>query len=117
MKVKEYYEKNFQFSSGGVAGKDYRTFEKQCKKEVKQMAEEAGFTLHKFNPMHYEWTAVLERDGKFVYVHMSDVRFWGNDWYNDILIRTMAHESDWRGGHNNKCSFNQIGVVADRISK
>lgn len=114
MKVREYYKKNYSFSSGSVAGKDYRTFEKQCKKELKQMAQEAGFTLHKFSPMHYEWSAVLERNGKFVYVSMSDVRW--SEWYN-VLVRTMAHERDWRGGQNNFCPFHEIGATADKISK
>lgn len=114
MKVKDYYKKNFEFSSGGIAGEDYREFEKQCKKELKQIVGGYGFTLHKFNKNHYCWSAVLERDGKYVYVSMSDVRWF--DWYK-VLVRTMKHETDWTGGSNNHCNFDEVGMMADRLSK
>ena len=112
MTVKSYI--GYQFSSGCTTGEDYKEFEKLCKKELKSMAKKFGINAHAFHGNHYEWSAVLERNGKFVYVSMSDVRFW-NDWYGNILIRTMAHDKDWRGGSNNYCSFNKIGEMADRL--
>jgi hypothetical protein len=101
---------NHQFESSCDRTPEYVAFEKLCKKELKAQCKKAGFNLHKFYPNHFEWTAVLEKDGKFIYVSLSDVRYW--DWYNDVLIRTMAHAEDWRGGSNNKCSFDEIGKKA-----
>lgn len=109
MKVKQYI--NHQFESSCDKTPEYAAFERQCRKELKAMGKEAGFNLHAFNPNHFEWSAVLEKDGKFIYVGISDVRFW-KDWYNKVLIRTMAHAEDWRGGANNYCRFDEIGSKA-----
>ena len=107
--VKSY--KGFAFH---VGVEEYKEFEKACKRELKKQCVKYGINIHKFLSNHFEWSAVLERAGKFVYVHISDVRFWG-DWYDDVLIRTMDHPNDWRGGNNNKTSFDKIGEFADRL--
>lgn len=112
MKVKQYI--NHQFESSCDKTTEYAAFERQCRKELKAMGKEAGFNLHAFNPNHFEWSAVLEKDGKFIYVGISDVRFW-KDWYNKVLIRTMAHAEDWRGGANNYCRFDEIGSKATSL--
>lgn len=111
MKVKDYI--GIEFESGTRRTQQYINFEKQCCKELNAMIKPRGINLHKFLGNHFEWSAVLEKDGKFVYVHISDVRFW--DWYNDVLIRTMAHDTDWRGGSNHKCRFDEIGEYAERL--
>lgn len=111
MKVKEW--KSIRFESDCCRTRQYINFENQCKRELKKQLELYGINLHSFHPNHFEWSAVLERNGRFVYVHMSDVR-WGN-WYTEILIRTMAHDKDWTGGPNEYCSFDQIGSKADRM--
>ena len=109
--VKSY--KNEEFYSSCAVTEQYAEFEKACKRELKQQCVKRGINTHKFLPNHFEWSAVLEKGGKFVYVSLSDVRYW--DWYDDILIRTMKHAEDWRGGSNNTCSFDKIGEVADRL--
>ena len=109
--VKTY--RNYQFESSTIRTMEYIMFERQCKKELTAQCKKYGIKVHKFIPNHFEWSAVLEKDGKFVYVRMSDVRFW--NWYDDILIRTMEHDCDWRGGSNNSCSFDKIGETADRL--
>lgn len=111
MTVKQY--KGYAFESSCSRTPEYVAFEKQCRKELNAQVKKFGFKVHKFMPNHFEWSAVLEKDGKFIYVSISDVRFW--DWYNDVLIRTMAHDKDWTGGGNNKCSFNEIGESAERL--
>ena len=35
------------------------------------------------------------------YVSISDVRYFSDEWYNHILIRTAKDEQDYRGGFNN----------------
>ena len=113
MKVKDY--RGVCFASSTYRTEQYIEFEKTCKRELKKQCAERGINLHRFLDNHFEWSAVLEKEGKFVYVHLSDVRFW--DWYDDMLIRTMAYANDWHGGSNNKCSFNEIGEVAERLFK
>lgn len=104
---------NVEFATSTCRTQQYINFENQCRRELKKQLEVHGIKLHKFNGNHFEWSAVLEKDGKFVYVRMSDVRWW--DWYNDILIRTMAHDTDWHGGQNHKCAFDEIGKTTNKL--
>ena len=108
MKVKDY--RNVSFESSCERTPQYAEFERACKRELKKQCAERGINLHSFYGSHFEWSAVLERGGKFVYVSISDVRYW--NWYDDVLIRTMEHDKDWHGGQNNRCSFNEIGEKA-----
>ena len=91
--------------------------ERLCVEYSKKLAEENGFTLHKFNKNHYEFSAVLkhEETGKFIYVSISDVRFFPDQWYDRVLIRTMSHDKDWTGGQNNRCYWEDIGTTAKRL--
>lgn len=109
MEVKKYI--GHQFESSCMRTKEYIAFERRCKKELKDMCAKVGINVHSFNPNHFMWTAVLEKDGKFIYVSISDVRFW-NNWYNHILVRTMKHDKDWTGGSNNYCHFDEIAEKA-----
>ena len=111
MTIRQY--KGYAFESSCSRTAEYAAFEKQCKKELKEQCKKAGFNLHSFHPSHFEWFAVLEKDGKFIYVSLPDVRYW--NWYNDILIRTMAHDKDWTGGENHRCEFSEIGDTALRL--
>lgn len=111
MTIKQYQGHKFQTSCDKT--KEYADFEKQCKKELRAQCKKAGFALNKFKPNHFCWTAVLEKDGKYVYVSLPDVRFW--KWYDEVLVRTMAHDKDWSGGPNNYCSFDEIGDTATRL--
>lgn len=111
MQVKDY--QSVEFESSCMRTPEYRSFERQCKKELIQMCREFGIHVQEFKPGHFEWSAVLEKDGKFVYVSLSDVRYW--DWYNIVLIRTMADETDWHGVTNNMCHFDKIGETAERL--
>jgi hypothetical protein len=111
MTVRDY--KVFGFESACYRTPEYVAFEKQCRKELRAQCKKFGFNLHKFNPNHFAWSAVLEKNGEYVYVSLSDVRFW--KWYDEVLIRTMKHAEDWHGDINNRCSFNEIGKTADNL--
>ena len=111
MNVKNY--QGYAFESACYRTPEYVAFEKQCRKELRAQCNKHDIKIHKFYPNHFEWTAVLEKNGKYIYVSLSDVRWW--DWYNDVLIRTMAHAEDWHGGPNNRCTFAEIGDTANRL--
>lgn len=113
MKVKDW--KNVVFESSTNRTKQYILFERQCKKELIQQCEKNDLILHSFHPNHFEWSAVVRKNDKFIYIHLGDVRF--SNWYDDALVRTMAHPTDWRGGKNNKCRFDQIGEIANNLLK
>ena len=97
------------FSSGGYVGEDYKAFQKDMHADLRRQAKEAGYTLHKFKPGHYEFSAVLYDPvtARFVYVAITDVRF-NQSWYYQTLFRLMAHETDWRGGMNHTCQWPEL---------
>ena len=105
---------NHQFSTGVTPGEDYLQFQKDARADLKKQANASGFDLHQFKKNHYEFSAVLRhRDtGKFIYISISDVRFFPARWYDKVLIRTMAHDKDWTGGFNNYCRWYEIGRYA-----
>lgn len=91
---------NHEFSTGSSPGEDYKTFQREMKRDLKALCEKEGLQLHTFHPNHYEFSAVVTDGERFGYISISDVRYWKNEWFNKVLIRTMKHSKDWTGGNN-----------------
>jgi len=100
--IKEYYDHSFE-DWGGTTSEDYKTFERKYKMILKEIGNEIGLELYSFNKNHYEFSAVMKKinEEKYYYISISDVRYWKNEWFNNILYRTMSHAKDWSGGSNN----------------
>ena len=91
---------NYEFSTGCYTGEDYKTFQRKYINYLKSIAKENGWKLINVGKNHYEFSAFFKFEDKYVYLSISDVRFWQNAWYNDILIRTASSDRDYRGGNN-----------------
>lgn len=89
----------WEFSSGCTTGSDFKEFARLFKNYVlKNKPEESrivGFSIG-----HYFVSGFLEKNGKYAYFSISDVRYFPTDWYQRILIRTATHEKDYTGGSN-----------------
>ncbi|MGF7011985.1 hypothetical protein M2146_002539 [Lachnospiraceae bacterium PF1-22] len=109
----------YEFSTGSDTGSDYLKFQREARSDLKKMAEENGLKLHSFSKNHYCFSAVLKNEltGNYIYVSISDVRFFSSRWFYDILYRTMSHEKDWTGGHNMYCCWKDVGEKAKRLSE
>lgn len=59
----------------------------------------------------------IKQDNKFVYVSISDLRYWKN-WASDVLIRTADSEKDYHGHMNHRTTISDlkkaVGVLFDR---
>lgn len=108
---------NHTFSSGTDPLPDYVEFQRKMRFDLKRIAKNNNLELHSFNKNHYEFSAVLKdiHEDKFIYVSISDVRYWKNEWYNNVLIRTMEHDKDWTGGRNHYCKWEEIGMKAREL--
>lgn len=105
---------DYQFSSGRVAEKDFRSFNTKYKNAIKNLLPD-GYVIHEWIKGHYECGAIIKTtEGKFIYIHCSDVRFWVNEWFANILYRTMAHDKDWGGGRNH---FTTLFTLTKDIEK
>ena len=90
----------YEFSSGAYAGKDYLTFQTKYINYLRSMCKQNGWELIPHRN-HYEFSAFIKNtNGKCVYIAISDVRYWQDEWYDHILIRTAKDERDFRGGTN-----------------
>lgn len=110
MKLKKFLEKWYGKEIedwGGIVSDEYKQFEKEYKAVLKEFT---NFEIEKFNKNHYEFSAVLKSklNGRFYYVSISDVRYFKNEWADDILVRTMAHEKDWTGGTNERSNLKNL---------
>ena len=92
----------YEFSSGSSTGQDYKTFQTLYINLLRKLCNENGWTLANIGRNHYEFSLFIKnhRD-KYVYLSISDVRHFPNDWYKNILVRTAKSEKDYRGGSNN----------------
>lgn len=102
-----------QFSSECYSGEDYLTFERAFRTVLKDEATKGGFSLKNFLKNHYCCSAVLiDSEGRHAYVSLPDVRPTTNF---RVLYRTMQHEKDWTGGHNNYSHIEDLGENLSRL--
>ena len=88
------------FSDGSYIGNDFASFNTKYRNAIKKLLPN-GYELHDWNRNHYECSAVIKDvEGRFIYMSISDVRYFPNEWAENILIRTMKHDKDWTGGTN-----------------
>ena len=107
---------NYEFSSGGYTGEDYKTFERKYINYLRTLCKEQGWELSNPSKGHYEFSVFIRnREGNYIYVSLPDVRFWKNQWYNHILIRCTRYEKDYRGCGNNYTHLTELAQTAQRL--
>ena len=108
---------NYEFSSGCYTGEDYKSFQKKYINYLKAMCKENHWQLVNVGRNHYCFSAFIKggRENKYVYISISDVRYFSNEWYSHILIRTAQNEVDYRGGFNHYTSLDRLEVKAAEL--
>lgn len=100
---------DFQFSTGIYTGSDYITFQTKYLYFLKHMCKNNGWKLVNVNKNHYCFSAFIKsKSNKCVYLSISDVRYFDNDWYKNILVRTAKNEVDYKGGFNNYTTLDNL---------
>lgn len=113
LKAEKWFD--YEFEGYGTTTEEYEQFQRDCKSDLMKMAKDNGMELVDFSKNHFCFSAILTYDEKFVYVYVSDVRH-GN-WSSNtrVLVRTMQHIRDFRGGVNNYCSWTKVGEFARKL--
>lgn len=106
--------REWEFSSGGTTGPDFQVFAQLFKKQV-AMSLPTGAKLANFSRGHYDASGFIEREGRFVFFSISDVRHFPGDWYSNILIRTAKSLSDFTGGSNGFTNLEQFSQKVDNL--
>ena len=105
-----------EFSSGSYIGTDYKTFQTKYINYLKAMCKANHWQLVNIGRNHYCFSAFIQSSqNKFVYISISDVRYFSNEWYNHILIRTAKNEVDYRGGFNNYTTLEHLELKAAQL--
>lgn len=79
----------YEFSSGCYTGDDYKSFQTKYINYLRTMCQNNHWQLVNVGRNHYCFSAFIKSaENKCVYVSISDVRYFSDEWYNHILIRT-----------------------------
>ena len=92
---------DFEFESSSGLTKEFAQFARDFKKHIKNNLPD-NYELVNFYRGHFFCSGFIKNlaTDKFMYFSTSDVRYFRNSWYNDILIRTAEREKDYTGGRN-----------------
>ena len=92
--------RNYEFSSGCYTGQDYLSFQTKYINFLRSLCKEKGWELVNIGRNHYCFSCFMKNKDKYIYLSISDVRYFRNEWYSNILVRTAKHEKDYHGGSN-----------------
>lgn len=108
----------YEFSSGCYTGEDYKSFQTKYINYLKSVCKNNHWRLVNVGKNHYCFSAFIKSaENKCVYISISDVRYFSNEWYNHILIRTAENETDYRGGFNNYTTLSDLeGTAAELLN-
>ena len=114
--LKKYID--YEFSSGCYTGEDYKSFQTKYINYLKAMCKENHWELVNVSKNHYCFSAFIKSsENKCVYMSISDVRYFSNEWYSHILVRTAKNEVDYRGGFNNYTTLEKLDNTVARLLK
>ena len=97
----------FYFAGTGSNTAPFEVFAKDFKKFIEQNIPK-GARLIEFSLNHYTISGFIEKDYRFVYFSISDVRGF-KSWYDNILIRIAKNERDYKGGGNRYTDLENFG--------
>ena len=104
---------DYEFSSGCYTGDDYKSFQTKYINFLRSICKQNHWQLVNVGRNHYCFSAFIKSaENKCVYVSISDVRFFTNEWYNNILIRKAKNEQDYRGGFNHRTTLKELEMKA-----
>lgn len=104
---------DYEFSSGCYTGDDYKCFQTKYINFLRSICKQNHWQLVNVGRNHYCFSAFIKSaENKCVYVSISDVRFFTNEWYSNILIRKAKNEQDYYGGFNHRTTLKELEMKA-----
>ena len=104
---------DYEFSSGCYTGDDYKSFQTKYINFLRSICKQNHWQLVNVGRNHYCFSAFIKSaENTCVYISISDVRFFTNEWYNNILIRTAKNEQDYHGGFNHRTTLKELEMKA-----
>ena len=112
--IEKWFGNTFESSSGLTD--EFSSFSKDFKKHLKSIAG-IDYKLY-FSRGHFDCSGFFRniKTEKFVYFSVSDVRYFPNSWWNNVLVRKAKDEKDYTGGRNNSCQLVDLKKNIDNLS-
>lgn len=104
---------DYEFSSGCYTGDDYKSFQTKYINYLRSICKQNHWQLVNVGRNHYCFSVFIKSaENKCVYISISDVRFFTNEWYSNILIRTAKNEQGYHGGFNHRTTLKELEMKA-----
>ena len=116
-KLEDWRGNEFESSCGKTP--EFMAFARAFKAYIAKKAQLNGLRLVNVSTGHFYLSGFFfnPRSGKYAYFSTSDVRHFGDSWWDDVLIRTAQHDKDWTGGSNQSTTLPGIGEKALQLTK
>lgn len=113
--MKKYLNVDFESSSGLTP--QFASFARSFKSYCKKIAGN-DYELISFNRGHFYCSGFFKNKAtnKYAYFSTSDVRFFKNEWYNRLLVRTAKHDKDFSGGANHTYMLDQLAEAISQLT-
>lgn len=109
--------RGYHFASSSGLTEEWATFSAKMRAHLKKTLA-PDFTLISYNRGHFYFSAFIKNNatGKLAYISCSDVRYFSEEWYNSLLIRTAQHDKDYTGGVNGFTTLPKLREAANRLT-
>jgi len=117
LNTKKYVGK--RFSGGAYIDSQFNEFFIDFKKDIKNMMKDTDWGISKWIKGHYfvSGFAYNKRYKEYAYFSVSDVRFFQDEWYNDVLVRRVKDGEDFIGGMNTYSPLSSLTKALDNTLK
>jgi hypothetical protein len=90
------------FESSSATTPEFKQFAHDYKQYILRQLKQSDYQLVKFSRGHFYISGFLfnPTTKKYAYFSTSDVRYFPDAWYNNVLIRTATSAEDYTGGRN-----------------
>ena len=99
---------------GSVMSKNAKSFVTAFKNMLKRELESEGIEVINFEAGHYYCSGFLKKDDNYIYLSYDIprggycIKFDACGFQESVLYRTAESDKDYRGGHNNFSSINNL---------
>ena len=116
MKLEQYL--TTEFESSCYKTKQFNSFARTYKNSVKKQIS-PKFEIVSTTNGHFFISYFVKNteNNNIAYISISDVRYFPNGWYNNILVRTAKDLKDFSGGCNTYCNFDNLLSQLDNLTK
>lgn len=91
-----------RFESDSVKTQQFLNFARDFRADLRSICKNTRWMVWEADTNHFYISGFFKNidTGKFIYFSISDVRFFQDEWYSNMLIRSAGHDADYTGGMN-----------------